>query len=71
MVEEVSGAGLLAAWTEGRERYRESLQPLADAGGCVVGALGTQQSILGYTPRLCLSCDPPEDRSDGWMSATD
>ena len=34
-------------------------------------ARGTQQSIIGYkTVRLRPSCDPPEDRSEGWMSAT-
>jgi len=35
-------------------------------------ARGTQQSILGYnTVRLCPRCDPPEDRSVGWMSASE
>lgn len=34
-------------------------------------ARGTQQSIIGYrTIRVCPSCDPPDDRSAGWMSAT-
>jgi len=34
-------------------------------------ARGTQQSITGYrTVRVCPSCDPPEDRREGWMSAT-
>lgn len=33
-------------------------------------ARGTQQSIIGYnTVRLCPRCDPPEDRSEGWLSA--
>jgi len=33
-------------------------------------ARGTQQSIIGFrTVKECLRCDP-EDRSDGWLSAT-
>lgn len=34
-------------------------------------ARGTQQSIIGYrTVKRCPRCAPPEDRSEGWMSAT-
>ncbi len=34
-------------------------------------ARGTQQSIIGYrTVKLCPSCDEPEDRSEGWLSAS-
>lgn len=34
-------------------------------------ARGTQQSIIGYrTVRVCPACDPPQQRGEGWMSAT-
>ena len=34
-------------------------------------ARGTQQSIIGFRgEKVCPRCDPPEDRSPGWMSAT-
>lgn len=34
-------------------------------------ARGTQQSIIGFRiEKVCPRCDPPEDRSAGWMSAT-
>ncbi len=34
-------------------------------------ARGTQQSIIGFsTVKACPRCEPPEDRSPGWLSAT-
>jgi hypothetical protein len=35
-------------------------------------ARGTQQSVLGYnTVKVCPTCDPPEQRRPGWMSASE
>jgi hypothetical protein len=50
--------------TCGRQMYA-ARRPLLEK------ARGTQQSIVGYvTDKVCTHCDPPEDRLDGWMSAT-